>query len=444
MVTTDRIDGLTTDVAIKAPVVVATTANITLSGTQTIDGVAVVADDRVLVKDQTDGIENGIYDVSTTAWARSKDFNGARDVVQGTVVFVNSGTVGGPQYFKVDTANDITIGTTSITFSTTFDGDMSGPSSSTDNAVARFTGVGGKTLQNSGAILDDNDLLQAPGGFGATQGADIVSATTIVVGTDGDYFDINGATGPVGTFTVAAGRRFSLQFDSTPTLTHHATNLDLPGETDFIAAAGDILNFFAHTANKVQCTGGVLASGLPFKLTGLRLQGKETIFIPSGSMRATVSNGCATITDVETTSGRPDMQVLDFDATNDEHAQYQIAMPKSWNEGTITFQAYWTTTATDTDGVAWALQGVAVTNDGTIDVAYGTAVVVTDDNISAAEDLLVTAESAAVTISGTPAADDMCFFRVFRDVSDANDDMTEDARLIGIKMFITTDAGDDT
>lgn len=172
--------------------------------------------------------------------------------------------------------------------------------------------------------------------------------------------------------------------------------------------------------------------------------GKHTVFIPAVAMRPTVSNGCAAVTDVETTAGRPDMQVLDFDATADEHAQFQIAFPKSWNLSTITYQVFWTTTATDTDGVAWGLQGVAVSNDDTIDVAYGTAVVVTDDNISAAEDLLVTAESSAVTIAGTPADDDICFFRIFRDVSDANDDMTEDARLVGVKLFYTIDAGEDT
>jgi hypothetical protein len=161
-------------------------------------------------------------------------------------------------------------------------------------------------------------------------------------------------------------------------------------------------------------------------------------------MRPTDSNGCDSITDVETTSGRPDLQVLDFDGGSDEHAQFQIAMPKSWNESTVTFRAFWTSTATDTDGVAWGLQGVATANDDTVDVAYGTAVVVTDDNISAAEDCLVTAESSAVTIAGSPSTDELCWFRVFRDVSDANDDMTEDARLIGIQMFVTTDAGEDT
>jgi len=60
--TTERLAGVMASLAGKAPVRVGTTANITLSAAQTIDGVAVVADDRVLVKDQTDGTENGIYD----------------------------------------------------------------------------------------------------------------------------------------------------------------------------------------------------------------------------------------------------------------------------------------------------------------------------------------------------------------------------------------------
>jgi len=171
--------------------------------------------------------------------------------------------------------------------------------------------------------------------------------------------------------------------------------------------------------------------------------GKQTIFVPAGGMHPTYSNGCASLTTVETTAGRPDMQVLDFDATSDEHAQFQVAFPKQWNEGTVTFQAFWTTTNTGTTGVAWGLQGVAVSDNDTIDVAYGTAVVVTDNNQSAAEDMLVTSESSAITIAGTPAAGDMCFFRIFRDVSDAADTMTEDARLIGIKLHFTNDTVND-
>jgi hypothetical protein len=172
-------------------------------------------------------------------------------------------------------------------------------------------------------------------------------------------------------------------------------------------------------------------------------QGLHTIFIPAAAMRPTASNGCAAVTDVETTAGRPDMTVLDFDTSSDEHAQFQVAMPKNWNAGTVTFQVYWCSTAADTDGVSWGLQGVSVADNSTIDVAYGTAVVVDDANQGAAEELLVTAVSSAVTIAS--AADSaMTFFRVFRDVSDANDTATEDARLIGVKLFYTSDSADDS
>jgi hypothetical protein len=134
--------------------------------------------------------------------------------------------------------------------------------------------------------------------------------------------------------------------------------------------------------------------------------------------------------------------VLDFDDGSDEHAQFDVAFPKNWNAGTITFRVFWVSTATDTDGVSWALQGLSVPDNTTIDAAYGTAVVVDDANQGAVEEMLVTATSGAVTIAS--AADDcLTFFRIFRDVSDANDTATEDARLIGVQIFFTTNAGND-
>jgi hypothetical protein len=198
------------------------------------------------------------------------------------------------------------------------------------------------------------------------------------------------------------------------------------------------------TATAIDINGTCDVSGtLTNASTAVNVAGKQTIYIPAAAITPTVSNGCAARVQVETTSGRPDMDVLDFDDGSDEHAQFSVAFPKSWNLGTVTFQVFWTSTATDTDGVSWGLQGVSMPDNSTIDVAYGTAVVVDDACQSAAEELYVTAESGAVTIAGTPADDDMCFFRIFRDVSDANDDMTEDARLIGVKLFFTTDAKND-
>jgi hypothetical protein len=98
----------------KAPVRVATTANITLSGEQTVDGVAIVADDRVLVKDQNTASENGIYRADTSTWQRDYDWDGSFDVKRGTVVYVTSGTTN-QGFWAVTTADPITIGTTSVT-----------------------------------------------------------------------------------------------------------------------------------------------------------------------------------------------------------------------------------------------------------------------------------------------------------------------------------------
>jgi len=99
----------------KQPVRVHTTSNITLSGTQTIDGVSVVADDRVLVKSQTDASENGIYVAAAGSWSRSSDMD-ASDEFSGTAVFVKEGTLGADTAFVCTNDTDVTVGTTDVAF----------------------------------------------------------------------------------------------------------------------------------------------------------------------------------------------------------------------------------------------------------------------------------------------------------------------------------------
>lgn len=113
---TDRLTGINTSTAIKAPVVAATTAAITLSGEQTIDGIAVVAENRVLVKNQSDQTTNGIYVCKSGAWERAKDFDGSLDARKGSLIFVPSGTTNGGLIYYLSTADDVEIGTDNITF----------------------------------------------------------------------------------------------------------------------------------------------------------------------------------------------------------------------------------------------------------------------------------------------------------------------------------------
>lgn len=106
----------------KQDVVCATTANITLSGTQTIDWVAVVATNRVLVKDQTAGAENGIYLCAAGAWTRAVDFdsNVNNEVDFGAEVCVQWGTVWAGTKWMLSTTGAITVGTTALVFTQTF------------------------------------------------------------------------------------------------------------------------------------------------------------------------------------------------------------------------------------------------------------------------------------------------------------------------------------
>jgi len=92
------------------------------------------------------------------------------------------------------------------------------------------------------------------------KGADIASADPLVVGTDGHFFDVTGTTG-FASMTVAAGRLFMVQFDGALVLTHHATNLDLPGEANITTAAGDVAICYATAASTVQVVSYTKADG---------------------------------------------------------------------------------------------------------------------------------------------------------------------------------------
>ena len=193
-------------------------------------------------------------------------------------------------------------------------------------------------------------------------------------------------------------------------------------------------------------TGGTVvdfASGPTVADVAIKVAGKESIWVPAGAMYASTTNGCSALTQVETTALRPDLKVLDFAADADDFAQFAVAFPKSWNEGTITYQCFWTPSTTNTGNCIFGLQGVAVGDGDTIDVAFGTAVNITDAGIGTVEDQQVSPVSSAVTIAGSPAVDQQTYFQIFRDANAGGDTYTGVARLLGIKIFFTTDAAND-
>jgi hypothetical protein len=110
------VDSVATGLDFKASVKCATTANITLSGTQTIDGYAVQVGDRVLVKDQSTGSQNGIYVAASSTWSRATDADDNAEVTSGMFVFVEQGTANGDTGWVLSTDTSITVGTTALTF----------------------------------------------------------------------------------------------------------------------------------------------------------------------------------------------------------------------------------------------------------------------------------------------------------------------------------------
>jgi len=146
----------------KDSVRVATTGNITLSGTQTIDGIAVVADERVLVKNQTDQTENGIYLCKAAAWERAADMDES-DEFSGAAVFVQEGTANADTGYVCSNDGDVTIGTDNITF-------------------VQFTGAG---------QLDGGDGIDITG---STVSVDLDSSSGLAVSASGLKIDAAGVT----------------------------------------------------------------------------------------------------------------------------------------------------------------------------------------------------------------------------------------------------------
>lgn len=177
--------------------------------------------------------------------------------------------------------------------------------------------------------------------------------------------------------------------------------------------------------------------------SGGSTQGKQAIYVAAAAMRPSVTGGCAALAAAATSANQPDLLTLDFDPATDEFAQFGLVMPKKWNAGTMTARFHWVHGATTTNfDVVWGIQALAVGNDDTIDAAYGTAVTVTDTG-GTTNDLYTSDETSVMTAAGSPVKEDLVYFRVYRDADAGGDTLAVDAKLIGVTLFVTTDADTD-
>jgi phage-related tail fiber protein len=252
----------------KLPVRAVATANITLSGTQTIDGVAVIANDRVLVAGQTTAANNGIYTVLAGSWVRTTDaFTG--NVQAGSIVPVNEGTVNADTLWMLTTDGAITLTVTNLTFT-----QLAGlrPAGIAPNAITPL-GTGGPGASSKWAPIDHSHPFQWNQPW--VNGFRISTSLTTPIPLDGSYSTIFLAPHVGNKISLWDNTLFVWQIVTNPTvnsanLTGHTAGVPVDvfarwiGSTTSLAV--DLVNWATATTRSVVLTtqdGVTVRSGTP-------------------------------------------------------------------------------------------------------------------------------------------------------------------------------------
>jgi hypothetical protein len=170
--------------------------------------------------------------------------------------------------------------------------------------------------------------------------------------------------------------------------------------------------------------------------------GQHTMWVPANVMEPAVTTAAATLNAVEIGTSLFAARTMDFATGADDFCYFGIQMPKSWDAGTLVCQFVWSATGTTGNTVLWAIAATSLGDDEVLTTAFPTPTSpAADTNSTTADDIMVSAE-VTVTVGSTPTAEDFVIFEVSRDVS--GDTLAEDARLHGIRIHYTTDAGSDT
>lgn len=154
------------DAWVKRSVRVATTANITLSGTQTIDGVSLAVGDRVLVKNQSTVANNGIYVVASSTWSRANDANTSSELA-GALVAVDTGSVNGGKSYDSDFKSTDTLGTTALTWSRILDDTSLALYYRKNTSTTLTSGTGAQSWLglSSGVVVAASTIYEFEGSF---------------------------------------------------------------------------------------------------------------------------------------------------------------------------------------------------------------------------------------------------------------------------------------
>lgn len=270
------------------------------------------------------------------------------------------------------------------------------------------------------------------------------------------YFTHDIITGPSGIVPSVEGNLYMSNtiFDSTVWATDVA-DLTLiinyqalvatvvPQATESQLGGGEI----ATAAEMIAGTAGKLADAAKVKtrIDAINPIGKHAVGILAASFQpdTTTSGGGPTRTATVTATNKVPYTTIDFDGSTQENAAATIFWPKSADDGTITFRYRWKPAGGSVgNGVVFGLSAIGFGNDDAVDDSYGTVVKVTDV-ILATTDIHISDESAAITVKNL-AEGDMVSLLLTRFPGDAGDTLNGvDAGIVGIDVFLTTNAPTD-
>ena len=417
------VDGVAQGLDIKEAARVATTANITLSGTQTIDGVSVVADDRVLVKDQSTASQNGMYLCKASTWVRTDDLAAGVDAA-GAFTFVEQGSVNADIGF-VCTSNkgSAVVGTNNLSFSTfSSSGNVTagdGLDKSGNELSVDLKSNGGLVIESTEIAVDlaassiTGTLAISDGGTGATSASAARTALGLAIGTNIQAFDqqlsdIAGLTPSDGNFIVGDGSNFVLESGSTARASLgvsigsqvQAYDADLDNLSG--CQSGGSAALAALTATEIQILDGATVSTAELNiLDGVTATASELNILDGVTATASELNIMDGVT--ATTSELNIMDGVTATTTELNHTDGVTSNIQTQLDAKQASDAQLTELATMASGTADALADLSGTEVGILDGATVTTTElnIMDGNTAASSTTLATADRLVTNDSGT-------------------------------------------
>ena len=356
--TKSYVDNVAQGLDAKASCLVATTANISLSNTQTIDGIAVTAGQRVLVKNQSDATQNGIYVCSASTWTRSTDADTWNELVA-AFTFIEQGTTNGNNGYICTVSAGGTLGVTAVTWT-------------------QFSGAGqitaGTGMSKTGNTLNVNTASSARIVVGADE-IDLattgVTASTYKSVTVDQWGRITAGTNP----TTLSGFGISDAYTQAQTDSFLNAKLNLAGGTmsgalamgtNKITGMGDPTNAQdAATKNYIDTIFGSTTSAAASAAAAATSASNAASSASAASSSASAASGSASAAAASAASA-----AASWDQFDDTYLGAKAANPTVDNDGNplITGALYFNTVANEMrvyDGTSWKAAGSAINGTST-------------------------------------------------------------------------------